>query len=53
MASGQDNKNKKLHLVGHFYDNTLVLMSDPVRYGQVRSGTPYGQVWPGMVRYSD
>ena len=50
MASGQDNKNKKLHLVGQFYDYTLVLKSDPVRYGQVRSGTVrYGQVRSGTV----
>ena len=39
MGSGQDNKKKRLHLFGQFYDYTLVLMSDPVRYGQVRSGT--------------
>ena len=50
MASGQDNKSKKEHLVGQFCDYTLVLMSDPVRYGQVRSGTArYGQVRSGTV----
>ena len=52
MARGRDNKNKKLHLVGQFYDYILVLMSDPVRYGQVRSGTVIRQTLYSPINYT-